>query len=293
MKAWVIVLIVVIILLAVTGLILGLYFGLRKTKPNISDCTFTVGGTDSIFVTWKSTNSSGKVNIYASINAVTFDDDGKPNANGADIFKGTPDVDVSVGKGNISTLPQGEYNVYAVITNDGNYNSCEGKVSIGIENQANIMISSGSLFGAITRNGNSVSYIASGTKLPPAPTPLNTWFYAGITNRTINGEIIRAYTLSNTDPNGTRYYLYDNNGTLAVTTDRTTVQVPSKCLPTDVSQFSYAVIERIAGTWIIKQTAASCPRRSFAALFTAGPIKLKEGARGGWVNLTISPTQPK
>lgn len=226
----------------------------RKDKIKFKSCTAQFGSSSNIIGVWTSDNTTAVVNMYASTGVLSFDNTGMPSSpNNSSIFSSPPNTPISSGTISITSIQTNKsYNTYFVAsdsTDNTRFTVCGPVVVNSSLNNRKMIISLENLSnkGGITRNSstNEITYIINNSI---TPTSFNTWLYNGPTPSTLtvssNTETIPANTLSNTNTNGTRYYLYNDNNTLKAATLSTISNNLSN------SQFTF-----LQGNWTLSNTS--------------------------------------
>lgn len=242
MEAWLIFLLVFMGLLILAGIIVVVVLVFRsKDTPKLTSCTTTFDLAD-IVGKWTSNNTTDVVNMYASTDELKFTEMGQPFSTNAPIISSSPsDTPVTTGTARVTGVPVGViYNTYFVIsdpTDRTKFSVCSTTTDASI-NGNTFRISTESIVGGISRNlnTNTVTYILGAS---PAANTKNIWLYTG---ETPSGTI-PPYTLSNTNADGTRYFLYNDNNSLAAG------QLNG------VSAANYQFIYNDKFEWVLKSTA--------------------------------------
>lgn len=226
MNAGEIFLIIFSILVLIGAIVAVIIILVRKSKGEIKfkSCNAQFGSSSDIIGVWKSDNKTAVVNMYASTSVLTFDSTGMPSSSsGAPIDSSLPpNTPISTEAATITSVQTDKsYNTYFVASDPNditNFTVCGPIVVNASISNKKLIISAVDLVnkGGITRNSsNEITYIIDNNI---APTLFNTWFYNGTTPTTLTvsnkTETIPANTLSNTNSDGTRYYLYNDSNTL-------------------------------------------------------------------------------
>lgn len=228
---------------------------LRKDKIKFVSCNARFGESDNIIGVWSSKNTKAVVNMYASTDTLTFTSTGLPVSSGSPIVSSTPpNTPISNSTAFIESVPNNKtYNTYFVASdpNDNtNFTVCGPiQVTASLANKKIIISAVDTINGGgITRDSttNEITYVINNNI---TPNNFNTWFYNGTTSTTLTvsnkTETLPPNTLSNTDTDGIRYYLYNDNNTLKAGTLTTISNNLSN------AQFTYTSIFN----WILKSSS--------------------------------------
>jgi hypothetical protein len=266
------ILIVILVIVAIVAIVF-LILWLTKNSGNnstlsITGVKFMVTNSTTLVATWDRTgNANDMVTLYANTSQISFDSSGRPSSNSSKVLVGGP-VPSSAKTVSITNLaPNTTYFVTLVVSNGNSFsNSSTGTIYTGSIPSTNFMISELHTAGAIT-TGTNGTVVYSTT---PNKSTADLWKY-DTTNSTLSAtSLISGVT-------GTRV-LYNNNGTLAVSTNGTNVTPEN-------SQWTYDTFGQ--GRWCLKATPNVCMNLATPISGTA-PITLQNGSTTQWKNISVN-----